>query len=1123
MQSRFSPFFSVLLFLISTSQVVSQNVRFNKVSLSEQTLGGVITSITQDLQGNIWFSPNNSGLCRFDGVNLRIYSHDALNPSSLVNNYVECVYADKGGNIWAGTFGFGLEKFDPKTGSFTHYKHNDNDPSSISGDSITCIIEDRDGFLWVGTSWSGLNRMDPATGKFTHFTHKQNDPTSLSFDQVRTLYEDKKGVLWVGTGSNVTINENGGKKGGLNRFNSGTSTFTRYLHDEKNSRSLIDDRVRAIFEDSNGNFWVGTAGDGLHTMDRAKGTFERHTYDPLHPEKLSRPALKNYISWADDNITFITEDAHKTIWIGSFENGMNRYDPTTKQVTHYSAKKNGGGSLSDSTTWSSYTSRDGVIWVGSLGGELYRFDPSHQNIPSIEVPTRREVWSFQELPNQYQYFGLDSGLFQINTRDKSTRLYVHDPKKPESISGNFIPALFKDRKGRLWAGTDGGLSLFNPDKENFKTYRHDPKNSKSLSDNNVFALYEDEQSHLWVGTVSGLDKMNTETGEFTHYRPFPNDTLPGPRKFIVTITEDTNHNLWLGHVNGGGIHKFNRETEQFKNYLTGVTVLGILADTNGRLWAGAETGLYIYSSASDSFTLFIDPSSGNSISTRAMVEDNNKNLWVSAQSAIYRINNDVFRFSRDFGIRDANLVPLSAHKASDGQLIFGHGTGYYSVYPEKISGNPIPPEINLSEFRIAGRPVYEGTSTALKEDLMHAKEIQLSHDQDVFSFLFNVVHYSNPETNRALYWLENYDEGWRTAGSERMAYYYGIPPGHYTFHVKAASSEGVWSEKSISVIIARPWWHAWWAYVSYGIGLVAVSFSVHKFQRARVIRSERERTQEKELAQAKEIEKAYAELKATQSKLIQSEKMASLGELTAGIAHEIQNPLNFVNNFSEVNKELLVEMKEEIEKGHLEEAKSIATNVINNQEKINHHGKRADAIVKGMLQHSRASSAVKEPIDINAMADEYLRLSYHGLRSKDKSFNARLETDFETSLGKINIIPQDIGRVLLNLLSNAFYAVNEKKKSSGLDYEPTVSIGTKKSGNQVLIFIKDNGNGIPDKVVDKIFQPFFTTKPTGQGTGLGLSLSYDIVKAHDGELTVQTKEGEGSVFIIHVPSNIDAD
>jgi two-component system, NtrC family, sensor kinase len=275
--------------------------------------------------------------------------------------------------------------------------------------------------------------------------------------------------------------------------------------------------------------------------------------------------------------------------------------------------------------------------------------------------------------------------------------------------------------------------------------------------------------------------------------------------------------------------------------------------------------------------------------------------------------------------------------------------------------------------------------------------------------------------------------------------------------------------------------------------------------------------------QKEELEHTLNELKSTQALLIQAEKMASLGELTAGIAHEIQNPLNFVNNFSEVNKELLVEMKEEIDKGNFNEVKAIATDVIDNQEKINHHGKRADAIVKGMLQHSRKSSGQKEPTDINALADEYLRLAYHGLRAKDKSFNATLKTDYDESIGNINIIPQDIGRVILNLITNAFYVVAEKKKQIGEGYEPTVTVSTNRSlskeegRGEVSISVKDNGNGIPQKVLDKIFQPFFTTKPTGQGTGLGLSLSYDIVKAHGGELKVETKEGEGSEFIILLP------
>ena len=267
----------------------------------------------------------------------------------------------------------------------------------------------------------------------------------------------------------------------------------------------------------------------------------------------------------------------------------------------------------------------------------------------------------------------------------------------------------------------------------------------------------------------------------------------------------------------------------------------------------------------------------------------------------------------------------------------------------------------------------------------------------------------------------------------------------------------------------------------------------------------------------KVLETTLTHLRSTQSQLVQSEKMASLGELTAGIAHEIQNPLNFVNNFSDVNTELIDEAEQEMNKGNLDETKTILRNIKENEEKINHHGKRADAIVKGMLQHSRNNSGQKEPTDINALADEYLRLAYHGLRAKDKSFNADVETDFDSSIEKINVIPQDIGRVILNLINNAFYAVDEKKKSGYVNYEPTVSVSTIKKNGKVEIKVSDNGNGIPSKVLDKIFQPFFTTKPTGQGTGLGLSLSYDIVKAHGGELKAETKEGEGSKFVIQLP------
>ncbi len=274
--------------------------------------------------------------------------------------------------------------------------------------------------------------------------------------------------------------------------------------------------------------------------------------------------------------------------------------------------------------------------------------------------------------------------------------------------------------------------------------------------------------------------------------------------------------------------------------------------------------------------------------------------------------------------------------------------------------------------------------------------------------------------------------------------------------------------------------------------------------------------------QHKALEKTLTELKTTQAQLIQSEKMASLGELTAGIAHEIQNPLNFVNNFSEVNTELIDEMGQEIEKGNFDEVKTIAGDIKENQQKISQHGKRADFIVKGMLQHSRVNTGEKQLTNINVLADEFFRLSYHGLRAKDKSFNTELVTDFDENLPKINVVQQDIGRVMLNLFNNAFYAVNQKQKTAGADYKPEVSVTTYSENNHIIIKVKDNGIGIPDAIKDKIMQPFFTTKPTGEGTGLGLSLTYDmVVKGHGGKIEVDSKEGEYTIFTVCLPAGIN--
>lgn len=295
--------------------------------------------------------------------------------------------------------------------------------------------------------------------------------------------------------------------------------------------------------------------------------------------------------------------------------------------------------------------------------------------------------------------------------------------------------------------------------------------------------------------------------------------------------------------------------------------------------------------------------------------------------------------------------------------------------------------------------------------------------------------------------------------------------------------------------------------------LSAKNLSAEK-EKQELLAAQNLKLEEKVADRTKSLENSLKELKATQAQLIQSEKMASLGELTAGIAHEIQNPLNFVNNFSEINGELLKEMGLAMEKKDYSELQSLKVDLEKNMEKITEHGKRADSIVKGMLQHSRTSTGQKEQTDINALCDEYLRLAYHGMRAKDKSLNARLNTNFDSKVRKINVVPQDIGRVLLNLINNALYTVGEKSKTIANGYDPTVSISTREEDDAVSIVVDDNGNGIPEKIKEKIFQPFFTTKPTGQGTGLGLSLSYDMIHAMGGEIRVKSVEGKGSTFTI---------
>jgi len=853
-------------------------------------------------------------------------------------------------------------------------------------------------------------------------------------------------------------------------------------------------------------------------MNRESGTFERLYFDPENSDLLSGPHATPQTPMYE-HISFITEDSRGNFWVGTTQSGIILFQADNGRRIHYVLQENTMPSFEDNGAWNAFTSRNGIFWIGGTSGNIYRINPNQKEIPFYEAP--EGVNSFYEEPGGALWLATDQKIIKKEGYKTTANQYEIDIT-PNTEDDDYVQIIKEDRQGNIWIGGNNGLNLWDGQNKPLIPYKHDPGNRKSLSNNRIITIYEDAVENLWIGTIDGLNLMDKNTGTFRKYYLNQVDTGFIGLNIVTSVLQDVNGKLWVGTWNGGGVYILDPTTNTTKSYLKGSNVVCLYEDAEKTLWVGSTNGLFRFNPESNEFVRYVDLSLLNGfIEVSAIVEDDKKFLWVSTSNGLVRINpsrNETNRMGKAYGIGGVNFSWNSSYKGRNGHIYFGTETGYYTFDPETIIEASKPPEIIFSAFRLANQLVSPGAGSPIQKNLNEVEEIRLRANQNVFSFDYAIIDYTNPDENQLIYILENHDNNWLQANSERKAYYFNVLPGKYTFRVKAANSLGLWAEKQIQITILPPWWKTLWAYGIYALVFGLLVFGFDRIQRRRIKMIERQKGYKREREQAKEIEKAYNKLKTTQIQLLHAEKMASLGELTAGIAHEIQNPLNFINNFSEVNTELIVELKEEVKKGDTQEVLSIANNIAGNEEKIIHHGKRADGIVKGMLQHSRTASNEKEPTDINSLADEYLRLSYHGLRAKDKSFNADFDTRFDKKLPKVNAVPQDIGRVILNLITNAFQAVSERSKVVKDDFKPFISVTTKKENDWIVVMVEDNGGGISAEVVDKIFQPFFTTKSAGDGTGLGLSLSYDIItKGHGGRLHVKTKQGEGSIFIVELP------
>ncbi len=1005
---------------------------------------------------------------------------------------MESLFADSKGFIWIGTLGQGLDRLDPSTGNFVHYRFNPDNEKSISNDTVRTIIEDRDGMLWVGTQ-NGLNHFNPQTGEFKRYVHQFDDPYSLSCNRIMKVYEDRQGTIWVGTGS--VWDGQGGEtdEGGLNRFDKETGRFLRYMHDPGNNQSLIDNKVKAIFEDSRGTFWVGTAGDGLHTMDRVHGTFQRHPHDPSNPKKLSRPPQKRIRPHADDHITFIIEDATGSIWIGTFGNGLNRVDPKTREVTHYPNFKDPESGLEMEVPWWACVTRDGLLWIGYWRG-LYRVDPLPKNIPYF--PTGRPVTQILTDRVGAIWYGSDEGLVRKDPATGKEQHFLHENGNRKSLSNNRIGALLLDSKSTLWVGTGNGLNKFDHNRTTFSLESFNTEGDSTLITHGIGAIHEDGRGSFWFGILSegaGVVRKDRDTGKLINYRHNPNDTTSFSIGEVYRIFEDRSGTIWIG-TRGGGLNKFIPETEKFQHYLSHANIHNLWQDSEGILWIGTSTGLYKSNLERTSFSRFTGPNGElpDNMVVNGIVEDNQRSLWVNASIGICRINptrNEVLIFSRYTDPIFYNGTAI--HKANNGDIYFGGGSGYFIVTPSQMKGNSRPPQIAFSDFRIGDKPVIVGgDESPLKVPLSSAEEIRLNYNQNVFSFDFAGIHYRSPKDNQHLFMMENLDNAWRKAGDENTAYYYNVPPGEYVFRVKAANSDGMWAERSVAVIVEPPWWLTRWAYVSYALAFVGCLYATLKYLQ----RVERKKSEQK-----------VRQMKAEQ--ILEMDKLKS--RFFANISHEFRTPLTLI--LSPLDK-LLADQSENGRRKALYEA-------------MQRNARKLLYLVNELLDLSKLEARrMKLEVHPGDMI-EFMRkvtASFASL-AEAKKINFQVQSPAGTLLTYFD--EDKLEKVLNNLLSNAF-------KFTPPSGEVTISLRLKtpslsrnsqsdKTYIQAEFCVRDSGAGIPAGKLDRIFDRFYQVDNSltreQEGTGIGLALTRELVELHQGSISVSSEPGKGTQFTVVLP------
>ena len=1070
----------ISLLLQSAPHFQPREISFEHLSAKDGLSQGYVTSIIQDSLGFLWVGTQD-GLNKYDGYKFTVHTYSDIDSNTISDNWVTSIAIDSEQNLWIGTGGKGVTKFNYSGRENFRYSFNSLDSTGLCHGFISDVFIDSEELIWFATWGGGLCQYDPSIDKFFHFRKDESSINPLSDNELSTVFEDSDGYIWLGT-----------YKSGIDRFDKKTGTVKNFQNIETESTSLCFNWVTSICEDNKGNLWVGTYGKGI---DRFNSETEEFYHYNERNSKLH--------GFKDSLVTTIFRDSENTLWIGTDGGGIYIYDQEKDYFHNYPMDPTNPASLNDGRIWSIFEDNSGIIWIGGFSGGLNKFDKNknrfkHYKNDPFNPNTIKNNFVKAILVDQHNklWVGHDQGISIINRNNNECRhLYVENGDA--CIQNNMIRALVEDIDGSIWIGTwGGGVTNYNPETNNCKYFVSDPDNESSLSEIYVRDIYLDSKDQIWVCTSLGLNKFNRDKENFEVYYHNPEDTNSLCNNHLYVTIEDSYGYFWIGTADG--ISRLDVATNEFRTFqhdptdsmsLSQNRIRSIYQDSNKRLWIGTfGGGLNLFDYETEKFTSFtIDDGLANNV-IYEIAEDNKSFLWLSTNKGLSKfdmINRTFKNFSITDGLQSNEFNGGASFISKDGELFFGGVNGMNSFYfKNEIKENRSIPSIVITEFKIFNEVVTPVTHPEiLTDDINNLSEIKLSHDQNFITFEVAALQYTAPSKNEFKYYLEGFETEWNyTDASKRYATYTNLDPDEYILRIIGSNNDRVWNEEGISlrIIITPPWWGTYFAHISYtALGLI-LFFGFWRFQINRI-----------KLKHQVDIEHMLAE------KFNDINKIKS--RFFANISHEFRTPLTLV--LGPVEKILLKTKDKEIK---------------NDLNVVQKNAKRLSNLINQLLDLAKmeANSMKLRASEQNIIP--FLRgltMSFSSLAEKKK-----ITLKFNSSVNYLLVYYDEeiIRKIINNLLSNAFKFSFERGKIEVKVIAYNENNVISKKSEIVEVSISDTGIGIPEDKLEKIFDRFYQVDGSNtkerKGTGIGLSITKELIELHHGKISVESKLGKGSIF-----------